>query len=490
MSRTLPHVLLFICDQMQYQRQERIDPHAFTPNLSRLADEGVFFTHYHASNGQCVPSRVSMQTGLYPHEAGVMIIYGFHQHTAHLTGEQRTVGHVFRDAGYTTAYFGKTHFGTTLQSLGYDHGHDGPQAGAVDEQEGPRGAAADHARRRNSATDRAIVDDALAFLARHDPDQSLFLTVSIHEPHPPFELVGPFADHFSVDQMPVPRSFYEDDLRDKPAFQREHALDGRHGFPTAGEEDEARLREEVRRYYSMVANVDHLFGEVRAALEAKGMWDDAVVAFTADHGDMMGAHRMRLKGTVPYDEIFRIPFVLKLPAGAPPPRRTIVDDLAVNVSQPGTLIEAAGLPVGPEFRGGSLLPALYRAAAPASETIFYEHYGAYWGLHPFRAIRVRDVSQGEWKFVQYYGPDAGEAELYDLVTDPEELHNRAHDPALADWRGALEARVDAWWQNTGGRDFSFYESPEFKLSGEATLLDRQHFGTGVTGEARLTEETV
>lgn len=76
---------------MQYQRQGRVDPVSRTPNLDRLADEGIFFTHVHSSNGQCVPSRVSMQTGLYPHEAEVMTLYGFFDHTAHLTEEHRTV---------------------------------------------------------------------------------------------------------------------------------------------------------------------------------------------------------------------------------------------------------------------------------------------------------------------------------------------------------------------------------------------------------------
>ncbi|HEY4384252.1 MAG TPA: sulfatase-like hydrolase/transferase, partial [Ktedonobacteraceae bacterium] len=119
-----PHVLFFLCDQMQYQRQGRIDPHASTPNLDRLSEEGTSFSHFYAANGQCVPSRASLQTGLYPHEAGVMIIYGFHGHTAHLTGKQLTIGQVFRDAGYTTAYFGKQHFGISLKKLGYDHGED------------------------------------------------------------------------------------------------------------------------------------------------------------------------------------------------------------------------------------------------------------------------------------------------------------------------------------------------------------------------------
>ena len=487
-------MVLFICDQMQYQRQGRLDSQSYTPHLDRFAAEHVSFTHFHAANGQCVPSRVAMQTGLYPHEAGVMIIYGFHGHTAHLTGEQRTVGHVFRDAGYTTAYFGKTHFGTPLATLGYDHGWEGPPPGGADEGEGPRRtghgprpetAGGDAASRRgeanssvseraprvNSATDRAIVDAALTFLQAHDPAQPLFLTVSIHQPHPPFELVPEFAAEFDAARLRLPRSFHEDTLADKPVFQREHALDGRHGYPDAGPAQEARARAELHRYLTMIANVDALFGEVRAALEGKGMWDGAAVMFTSDHGDMMSAHRMRLKGTVPYEEIFRIPLLLKLPAGAPKPARRTVDDLAVNVAQPGTLVEAAGLPVPPDLRGGSLLPLLYATQRPPAEAVFYEHYGAYWGLHPFRAMRTRDAQHGEWKLARYYGPDAGEAELYDLARDPDELHNRAADLALASWRSELEQRVDAWWLETGGRDFAYYESPAFKLSGAATLLD-------------------
>ncbi len=100
-----PKVLFVRCDQMHYQRQGLVDPIAHTPNLDQLGAEGTFFTHFHASNGQCVPSRVSMQTGLYPHGAEVMIIYGFHDRTAHITGEQRTMGHVFKEAEYTTVYF-------------------------------------------------------------------------------------------------------------------------------------------------------------------------------------------------------------------------------------------------------------------------------------------------------------------------------------------------------------------------------------------------
>lgn len=463
-----PHVLLVICDQMQNQRLGVVDPVAFTPALDRLAGEGVRFSHVYCSNPQCVPSRVSLQTGLYPHEAGVMIIYGFHGHTAHLTGEQPTVGQALRDAGHTTAYFGKTHFGADLGRLGYDHSG----------QEGVPGG--------NPAKDRAYTDQALDFLSGHDPRQPLFLTLSLHSPHPAFELVEAFAAHYPLERMQLAESYYRDDLASKPAFQRQHALDGRHGTGTEG-----ALREELRRYYTMISHVDHLFGELRAAFEARGMWDDAVVLFTSDHGDMMGAHGTRLKGTLPYEELYRVPCLLRLPGDRHAAR--VIEDLASNTAVPGTLLEAAGLPVPAAFRGGSLLPLLEGPGAPPpEEAVFFEHYGAYWGLHPLRGVRVRrrgadgvpghrprhpaqpEQAGQDWKYVRYYGPDDTE-EMYDLRADPHELANLAEparlaaDPRLAAVRADLSERVEGWWRATGGLDFAAYESPEFKARGAATL---------------------
>ena len=121
------------------------------------------------------------------------------------------------------------------------------------------------------------------------------------------------------------------------------------------------------------------------------------------------------------------------------------------------------------------MPLLYQERRPEAETLFYGHYGAYWGLHPFRVVRAREPQRGEWKLAKYYGPsEMGEVELYDLGSDPDELHNRVSDPQLADWRRELERRVDEWWERTGGRDFAYYESPEFKQRGAATLNDGLH----------------
>lgn len=430
----MPHVVLFICDQMQYQRLGRVDPVAFTPNLDRFGDEGTFFTQHFSSNPQCVPSRVSMQTGLYPHEAEVMTIYGFHGHRRRLSRRRhRTLGQAFGDAGYTSAYFGKAHFGSPLEDLGYAVGReDAKGAGAVMRER-----------------DQASVDAAIELLGRYDPAVPLFLTVSVNEPHPPFELDERFADRYCAGDMAVPVSYQGDDLMSKPAFQREHAK-GVHTY-----HDEDSLRADMRSYYTMISDVDRLFGLVRRALEEAGMWSDTVVAFTADHGDMMGAHRMRLKGTLPYDELFHIPLIIRAPrenAAA----AVVVEEMGVNVALPSTLLELAGIEESASFPGGSLVPAMRGHCADSQERIYLEHYAAYWGVHPFRCVRSR-----EWKYVHYYGPSDDE-ELYDLSSDPFETRNVAGDPSYDAVRSDLRDDLERWWNDTGGRCFDYYESPAFK----------------------------
>ncbi len=170
----------------------------------------------------------------------------------------------------------------------------------------------------------------------------------------------------------------------------------------------------------------------------------------------MGAHRMRKKGTIPYDEIFRIPFILRLPRNSH--AGSTADALAVNVSLPGTLVDAAGLEVPGEFKGGTMMPVV-RGEEAGPDHIFFEHYGAYWGIHPFRAIRTR-----EWKYVRYYGADSDE-ELYHLMRDQSEITNLANQPAYGETRDHLRRLVDAWWEETNGKDLAYYESEAFKTIG-------------------------
>ena len=119
---------------------------------------------------------------------------------------------------------------------------------------------------------------------------------------------------------------------------------------------------------------------------------------------------------------------------------------------------AAGIDVSTQFHNGHFYDALFRDTPPPEEHVFFEHYAAYWGIHPFYAIRTP-----QFKYARYYGEDTCE-EMYDLIADPHELNNIAADPTYTGQRTKLAQRADAWWQNTNGRDLAYYESNAFKAN--------------------------
>lgn len=426
------------------------DPAAHTPFLDSLAREGVRFTHMISAHGQCVPSRASLITGRYPHECGVVVNYGFHGHQNRLSPTRfPTLAQVFREAGYRTAYFGKCHFGVPLADLGWDEGIDHDPV-RVEDAEAARIGLADVP--RGLRRDYVAARDTVEWLRAYEPDgRPLFLTFSTNLPHPPFFHEPAFRSRFDADSLELPASYDAESFEGKPAFQAAHAADGSHG---AGSEEEAR--EMLARYYSMIARTDAHFAEIAAGFRRRGLWEDTLVAVISDHGDMMAGHGMRLKGTLPYDELYRVPFLLKPSRGANPRRRE-VDDLVSSVQVAGTLAALAG--VEADFPHGDLCGALAAEARPEDgEAVFFEHYAAYWGVHPFYGVRTQD-----WKFVRYFGEEeAGAAELYHLAADPHELTNLSGRPAHAGMERCLAAQADAWWRETGGRDSAYYESEAFR----------------------------
>jgi arylsulfatase len=446
-----PNVLVLMCDQMQAQRMGCAgDPVAQTPFLDSLAAEGVRFTHMITAHGQCVPSRASFITGRPPHEVGVVVNYGFYEHQNRLNPErQRTLGQVFRDAGYETAYLGKCHFGLPLADLGYEHGIDHDTRRVEDDEAEARGMG--HVP-RTLRRDYVAAEDAVEWLQAYEPgEKPLFFTFSTNLPHPPF--FHEPAHAVEPERLELPVSYYEEDFATKPAWLKEHAA----GSHSAG--DEAQARDELARYYSMIAMTDEHCRRVAEQFQRLGLWDNTVVLFVADHGDMMGAHGISKKGVLPYEELYRVPCLLK-PAAGTESARSEIDDLASSVQIARTLTALAGVDDEGAFPYGDLTGALRRAAPPADEIVFFEHHAAYWGIHPFYGARTRD-----WKYVRYFGDDdAGLEELYHLPSDQHELTNVAGRAEHAEVQARLRLAADDWWQRTGGRDLAWYESDAFRAN--------------------------
>jgi arylsulfatase A-like enzyme len=448
-SARRPNVLVLMCDQMQAARMGCAgDTVAHTPFLDSLADEGVRFSHMISAHGQCVPSRASFITGLPPHECGVVVNYGFYDHQNRLNpSRQPTLGGTFRDAGYRTAYFGKCHFGPPIDSLGYDEGIDHDTRRVEDDEAEARGIGHVPGSLRR---DYVAADDAVDWLQAYEPDAAkpLFFTFSTNLPHPPF--FHEPAHQVDADTLRLPPSYYEENFSTKPAWQKAHA----EGDHSAGDEDQART--ELAQYYSMIAIMDEHYQRVTDEFKRLGLWENTVVLFVADHGDMMGAHGISKKGTLPYEELYRVPCIVKLPAGQSS-QRQVVDDLVSSVQVAGSLSKLAGIGSG-VFPHGDFCTAFDSLDHPAEEIVFFEHHAAYWGVHPFYGARTRD-----FKYVCYFGDeDRGQVELYDLANDPDELTNVAGVSEHAEVLRHLAQAADDWWQRTGGREFSWYESEAFR----------------------------
>ncbi|MFC5451595.1 sulfatase family protein [Paenibacillus aestuarii] len=421
------NVIMIATDQQKVSAMGCVDASYRTPQLDRLAERSVRFTGVISTSAQCSPSRASWMTGKYPHQVGVNQI----GHV--LDPREWGIAKEFNHAGYETAYFGKWHLGLSASAHDFQITHY-----RTDELE-LGGANTDP--RFLSNKDAVTTAMALNYLEDYQGDKPFFLKVCWHMPHPnapidqPFELIERYAEQFQLADMPIPDSFLRDNLAGKPVFQRERSETGESLLT------EELVRRDAQRYRTMLSLMDWNLGRLIAKLEAKGLLVNTAILFTSDHGDMQGAHRLRLKGVLPYKELYNVPLILYVPGVSP--SRKVIPDLVSSAAVPGTLLAAAGLEVPAEFEGGSLLPHLNLVAPPVQEHVFFEHYKAYWGYHPMRGVQTPD-----WKYVYYYEDDM--EEMYDLRQDPDELVNVAGELEAETARLQLRQQVDDWWDATGG----------------------------------------
>lgn len=418
MSDVRPNIVLIVTDQQQARAIGAVDSSFRTPNVDRLVDEGVQFTGCHATCPQCSPSRSSLLTGTYPHQNGMYALPEWGP--GPLDPDYPTIGRTLRGEGYNTAYVGKWHLGETdLEAYGWQDWCN------VHETSNPP---------EGFETDRVTRERTVEYLDSYEESDPFLLVSCFNLPHPPFLEDEEFAGWFDCSSVPLPRSF-DDDLRNKPAFQRERATD------EEGNLDESDAREIRYRYRTMVARVDDHVGQILDAVERRRSDRDTVVVFTSDHGDMQGAHRLNKKGVIAYDEILRVPLVVNVPNRNS--KRDVIPDLVSLRSIPSTLADAAGFGDDAPFEGESLLAHFDRESPPEGERIFFEHKYAYWGEHPYRGVRTR-----RWKFVEYLTDD--EAELYDMRADPTETTNLVGRPEYDSEEKRLRTMVDRWWDETGG----------------------------------------
>lgn len=412
-----PNVLFIFTDQQQRMAMSAAgNPCLNTPAMDSIAHEGVLFTRCICSTPQCSASRASIVTGRYPHSAGVIGNIGAIG-ARPLDPTMPSVGRVFREAGYATAWFGKWHLGTTPANHGFE---------TSDESGRGRG--------------ERVAGRAVEFL-RQQRDKPFCLFVSFVNPHDIYSFKK-IQKQIPLGRRRIVLSFSRhDDLSTKPPPQLRFLKEDQ-GVAVTGFTD-ADWRKYLEVYYHLTEKVDARIGEILDALRASGLERDTIVVFTSDHGDLAGAHGSPYKGPCMYRELVEVPLAIRWPAGIGPAQ--VCDELVSNVDFLPTLCDLAGIAPPDGVEGKSLRPLL-EGSAPRRwrEFIVSEYYSKQKWANPIRMLQTK-----RWKYIRYR--HWGE-ELYDLERDPAEVTNLAHTlpPAgeIRQVRDRLTARLDAWMRET------------------------------------------
>jgi len=441
-------------------------PEMRTPRIDRLAAEGVRFGRAYSMFPVCTPARAGIFTGLYPNFNGAWA------NELPLGDNVRTMGQRFRDLGYATAYTGKWHldghdyFGTGECPDGWDPElwYDGKRYLddlSDDEIElwrrglGSVAALKEHDVQPEFTWGHRVSNRAIDWIEKRAAgDDPFLIVVSYDEPHGPAtcpaEYVEPFVEH---DYELGPGAF--DDLAGKPAHHRAWAAAcGK--VHTGG-----KVRKAM--YFGCQSFVDHEIGRVIDAVDRCAR-DDTVIVFTSDHGTMMGAHGITNKGPVMYDEITRIPLIVRMPGGAPAGR--VERTLASHADLLPTMLELAGADVPDLLSGESLAPLLRGDEADADRSVVIEFdrfdvdndaVGEF--------LPIRCIVRGDYKLVINLLDTVDE--LYHMADDPAEVVNLIGDPAHAEARDRLHDELLAWmdrtsdpfrgpcWANRPWRDIEF-----------------------------------
>jgi arylsulfatase A-like enzyme len=459
-----PNILIVMTDQERHR--DRLPDDLPLPARCWLDRNGTNIDQFHASSMACSPSRSCLWTGMYSPQQGM---YGTFVVGAQFNIDPSipTIGDLFQQLGYRTAFFGKWHLSfpgeipssveevvntvalNPLRQHGFSDSVISPPSDVSAYNDG-------------YTNDPIWTGQSLDWLRAHAKDAQPWLCiVSLLNPHDIQYFPRGFAADFKrpdYDAKPDPSFFLEKDLKSKPSGQERFrkVVEVISGTPAGSAGHEDYVRALLNTYYDLIVNTDEMLAAVIKEVSDAGVLDDTVIVRTADHGELGGAHHLQNKGTTMYDEQNRVPFTVVYPKRFARGART--QALGEQVDLMPTLLELAGErdPVArwPWLRGVSLVSALEHPDQPGPRrSIMYridEFAITSVGNEAPTNTHIRAIHEGRYKFARYVAVennwfagrefrDTQEYELYDTWEDPYEIRNLAGDPGYAALRDELLA---------------------------------------------------
>ena len=442
-GRGWPNVLVILADQWNpYCLGFAGATDVKTPNLDALAREGAFFSACYTTSPVCMPARTGLISGQYPHN----LCLWNNAVNYYVRPEQARLFADMKQAGYETAQLGKLHWftgnrykdefpdlNTYFKALGLDVGesmlcegggtfgkhvrdigkwdeylHDFRQRLLNDEY-----APLPSVLAPEDQCDSITASRAIEHIQTRPPGQPWFVVVSFNGPHPPLDAPGGYATMYDPATVELPRSFVAPMKYNGKEYSAED------------------LRRSKANYLGKMSLIDDRIGEIIAALKKRGAWENTLVVFAADHGEMMGAHNYMSKCKF-YEESARVPLIVRWPGVAAPGTKVEAPVQLFDIYP--TVVEAAGGVVTPGHFAKSLTPLL-RGAKETRPAVFSE-ISDIGGNDAFCYL----IRTQRYKWFKEY--DAKNREhLYDIQVDPLEMKNLAAVPAYKDETQAMHARL-------------------------------------------------
>ena len=484
-----PNILFIMSDDHAYQAISAYDGSLIeTPQIDRIAEQGMLFTNACVTNSICAPSRATILTGKHNHLNGKI------DNRMPFDTTQVTFPQLFQKAGYQTAMFGKLHFGNNPK--GVDDFMILPGQGNYINPRfiGPKGDTVI----QGYVTD-IITDLTIKWFEEKRDEQKPFLMMYLHKaPHRPWWPSPEKFAEFSKRKFPEPETLFDDysnrgtaartaemnlyghmmyshDSKIRPETLKEmgEVLPKIEEFPNgfygpydrANPEQKAQydivldsintefknqwpLMDEAQKmrwkyqrymqdYLACISSVDDNVGRVLDYLDQSGLAENTIVVYTSDQGFYLGEHGWFDKRFI-YDESFKTPLMVRWPNEIQPGMTN--DEMVQNLDFAQTFLEAAGIAAPEDMQGESLIPLFKGQEEKWTREAVYYHYYEYPAVHMVK--RHYGIVTREFKLAHFYH-DVDEWELYDRKNDPKELFNRYDDPEYQEIVKELKMKLEA-----------------------------------------------
>ena len=448
------NILFIMCDDHSYQTISAYDNrYISTPNIDRIAADGVKFANSFVANSLSGPSRACMLTGKHSHTNG------FTDNTRIFDGSQQTFPKLLQKSGYETAVIGKWHLVT--EPTGFDHWD--ILIGQGDYYNPTFINNGDTVQRKGYATN-VTTDLALQWLEEgRDKDKPFCLA-----PHRTWMPDTCDFKLFSDKEFALPENFYDnyegrvaaaaqemsivkdmDLVYDLKLADKENEIHSNENLEKMGRRiysnmdaaqkaawdahydaviadfkkqglsgkalDEWKFRQYMRDYLRVITSIDRNVGKVLDYLKESGLEDNTLVVYTSDQGFYMGEHGWFDKRFM-YEESFRTPLLMRLPSGA----KGEATELVQNIDYAATFLDVAGVDIPQDIQGVSLLPLLKGEKSIEGRDAIYYHFFEYPAEHMVK--KHYGVRTDRYKLIHFYD-DIDAWELYDLEKDPSEMNN-------------------------------------------------------------------